>query len=618
MDAAFSPRVVGKFRPDFHCLEAVLSSPQFAGKTGEDLVMAVYNHFTSQVDGTYHFWPSAENAGQPRIRRSCADPIKIWNAYGWAICGQQAHMLQALWTAAGLKARLYGLPGHALCEVNYDGRWHHFDVDMWSWFRTPAGHVASAYELSQNAKALIVDNKNKSNPCNLPDRSLEGYADMYSRAKVANGDIACIRPDWFERSHNMDFRLRPGETILRTSENQGRFVMPQNWVDYKSKFEREWHGHPRERFAPFRSFGNGRWIYEPNLSDQYRDFRAGVWSSEGVRQDSEGLVGAGSATFRMQSPYPFCGIPDWKTGKVTTSSGVWLEVGGQGGITVDVTDPEGNWQTVYTCQGPFDEKVDITAILNARYECFIRLTLAAGARLRRFRFEGFFMLAPITLPRLVEGDNPMELRCCDKHGQHTVPWNQIVDFRDGADVPAQWVSASNYAIKPFTEGWQSIAPADKSKPVVAVFRFDAPKGRKFGWAYFLTAHKEGPVGEPLQRAMTEWSVDGENWMPLSEREISNTDAQWDCSLDGEVLTPAGAASIWLRITSGTAIGNVEFYGHLQVPDDVEAPLEITHSWKEPGEIREFRPPVGATNYTIVCGPDPKDHAIRMTVPNSKI
>jgi hypothetical protein len=161
VDCAFSPRVVGRLRPDFHCLEAMLKSPQFAGKQGEELVMAVYNHMTSQVDGTYHFWPSAENEGQPRLRRSCTDPIKILNAYGWAICGQMSHMLQAIWIAAGLKARLYGLPGHALCEVFYDGRWHHVDVDMWSWFRTPQGHLASAYELACNARALIVENQNK-------------------------------------------------------------------------------------------------------------------------------------------------------------------------------------------------------------------------------------------------------------------------------------------------------------------------------------------------------------------------------------------------------------------------------------------------------------------------
>ncbi len=290
MNSAFSPRIVGCFRPDFHCLESMLGSPQFAGRQGEDLVMAVYNHLTSQVDGTYHWWPSAENEGQPRVRRVNTDPIKIINAYGWAICGQMSHILYAIWTtagtAAGLKARLYGLPGHALCEVNYDGRWHHYDVDMWSWFRTPAGHVASAYELSQNARALIFENQNKSKPCNLPDRDLEGYANMYSKAEVANGDIASVRPDWMDRSHNMDFYLRPGETILRTSENQGRFVMPKGWLTFKKDFEKEWHGNPRERYAPFRTFGNGRWIYEPNLTEKYRDVAAGVWEKKGVRQRS--------------------------------------------------------------------------------------------------------------------------------------------------------------------------------------------------------------------------------------------------------------------------------------------------------------------------------------------
>jgi hypothetical protein len=414
----------------------------------------------------------------------------------------------------------------------------------------------------------------------------------------------------------MDFQLRPGETILRTSENQGRFVMPKNWTEFKGKFEREWHGHPRERFEPFRSLGNGRWIYEPNLSDKYKDFAAGAWANDGLRQDAAGLAGAGSATFRIQCPYPFAGIPDWKDPNIPASNGVWVDVAGQGGVAVAVTDPEGTWQTVYVGDKAFDEKIDITNILKARYECFIRLTLAQGAKLRRFRFEGFFMVAPITLPRLAEGDNPMELRCCDKHGQHTVPWNHIVDFRNAADLKAQWAGVSNGAARPssFAEGWQSIATIDESKPVVATFKFDAPRGRRFGWAYFLTTHKEAPVGQsPPRRAMTEWSVDGRDWMPLADRQITSTPAQWDCSLEGEILTPNGAPAIYLRITSDTAIGNVEFYGHLQVEGDTDAPLEITHSWKESGQVREFKVPAGATNYTISCGKEPRDHAIRMSV-----
>jgi hypothetical protein len=617
VDMAFSPRVVGKSRPDFHSLQSMLRAPQFAGKQGEELVMAIYNYFTSQVDGTYHFWPSGENEGQPRIRRTCTDPIKILNAYGWAICGQMSHMLYTIYTAAGLKARLYGLPGHALCEVFYDGRWHHFDVDMWSWFRTPAGHVASAFELSNDARALILDNKNKSSPCNLPDRDLEGYADMYSRAEKDDKDITSVRPDWADRSHCMDFHLRLGETILRTSENQGRFVMPLSWIESMDKFAREWHGVPRERYEPFRTFGNGRWIYEPNLSEKSKDFAAGVWEKKGIRQRGYGLSGDGYATFRIQCPYPFAGIPDITKANLPAGNGAWVDVAGEGPVCVDVTTPEGGWQTVYTCDKPFEERVDITDILKARYECFVRVTLGQKAKLHKFRFEGFFMVAPISLPRLAEGANPMELRGGDKHGQHTVPWTQIVDFRKGADPKAQWVRATNYTFKPWAEGWTSIAAADESKPVTAIYKFAAPKGRKFGWAYFLTAHREGPQGQPSRRAMLEWSVNGKDWTTLADCSLSNHATQWDCSVDGDVLTPQGAAAIWLRVTSQTAICNVECHGHLRVEDVAEAPLQITHSWKESGEIREFKVPAGATNYTVVCGPQPRDHAIRMSMPSSQ-
>ncbi|GAH86208.1 unnamed protein product, partial [marine sediment metagenome] len=142
MSLTYCPRVVGPRRPDYHCLESIVTSPQFAAKAGEELALAIYNHFTSRADGTYHFWPSGETEGNPRVRRSVYDPVKLLNAYGWAICGQCAQVLYGLYRAGGLKPGLIGLPGHSLCEVFYDGRWHILDVDMWTWFRAAEGHVA--------------------------------------------------------------------------------------------------------------------------------------------------------------------------------------------------------------------------------------------------------------------------------------------------------------------------------------------------------------------------------------------------------------------------------------------------------------------------------------------
>jgi len=616
VNRAFSPRIVGTIRPDFHSLDTVLKSPPFACKSGEDLVLAIYDYFTSRADGTYHFWPADERAGHPRIRRNCIDPIKLLNAYGWMICGQAAHFLYALYRQAGLQARIFGVPGHCLCEVFYDERWHVLDVDMWTWFRTPAGHIASAYELAKDAQALILENPNKSNPCNLPDRSLEDYAAMYAKCETVDDRVKDIRPDWLIRAHNMDFRLRPGETLIRSQQNQGRFHMPREWKKFMERFPHEWHGHPRERFEPFRTFGNGRWIYEPNLAAGFRDFAEGVWQREGLKQDDAGLVGPGSATFRIQSPYPFCGIPNWQGEEITASDGVWLDVAGTGPIEVCLTDPEGNWAAVFGSSGSFDERIDITGWLDSRYECFIRFTLGEGATLRRFRFDGFVMTAPLAIPRLVEGENRMELRCGDKYGLCTVPWPQCVDFRRKADLAKQWFSAENGVAEPQGDDWQVIRPIREDQPVQVTFRFDAPAGRRFAWCYAVAAVREGPPNEPPRSVKLEWSADGRDYKPLVESPISNTERQWDCTADGEVLLPGPAESFWLRITSQTPICGVEFCGHLLCESASQAaPLEITHRWQEDAGEREFKAPAGATTYTISCGRDPRGHTIEMRMPS---
>jgi len=645
MTLAFSPRVVGRERPDFHCLESILASPQFAGRSGEELVLAIYDYFTSRVDGTYHFWPAGETEGNPRVRRSVSDPIKLLNAYGWAICGQCAQMLQGLYTAAGLEARLVGLPGHVVCEVRYDGAWHVLDVDMWTWFRTPAGHIASAAELAERPEELILRNPNRSDPCDLPDRSLDDYAKMYAKAKTVGDRVEGVSPPWAIRAHSMDFRLRPGETLIRSQDNEGRFHMPQDWLQSKEKYKREWKGYPRERYEPFRTFGNGRWIYRPDLTAGSGDFRAGLWEASDLSQDASGLVGPGGATWRIASPYPFCGVPDWGAApgsaggtadepeRVRYADGVWLELAGRGPARAELTDPEGKWAKVLAADGDFDERIDVTPLLSSRYECLIRLALGAGARLARFGFDGYLATAPMSIPRLVAGENPMELRWGDKYGLCTEVCSEVVDFREGADLPGRWRSAENVEIRPYVDGWSMIAPA-RDGPVSVVFRFEAPAGRGFAWAYVHAGVREGPADRPKGRAKLEWTDASEdrpeNWREVAAIEISNTPKQWDCSLDGEVRFPAapGAAdraeghAVLVRVTSETPITGLEFHGHLACGQaqqgDLAASggrLRVVHRWREGDRQRSFEAPPGALEYTITCGENPGGHTIEMHVPS---
>lgn len=617
MSLTYCPRVVGPRRPDYHCLESILASPQFAGKTGEELALAIYNHLTSRADGTYHFWPSGETEGNPRIRRSVHDPVKLLNAYGWAICGQCAQVLYGIYRAGGLRPGLIGVPGHSLCEVFYDGRWHILDVDMWTWFRAAEGHIAGAAELAEKPRELILENPGRSNPCNLPDRKLESYSEMYAKTEVVNGRVEGVCPDWGIRAHCMDFHLRPGETLIRSTEGQGRFHVPQAWLQMKEKFGREWKGFPRERFKPFRSVGNGRWIYAPDLRAGPGDFQAGVWEATDLAQDDSGLLGPGSATWRILSPYPFCGKPALSGERMAHCDGVWLALAGSGPVRAEITDPEGNWVEVLSAEGNFDRQADVTELLTSRYGCLIRLTLGEGAGLAKLRFEGFILTAPMSLPRLEAGDNPMELRTGDKYGLCTVPWSRLMDFRAGADLPSQWVRAENAVAAQYMEGWQQVAAAGDG-PVRISVRFDAPAGEGFAWAYVHASCREGPSDQPRGEAKLEWSRDGKTWRELSKIEIPNTPRQWDGAIDGEVRfdqAPGSVPSVHVRITSETPVTGLEFHGHLLGQPTAGQTLRIVHRWREGGGERSFEPPPGARQYVIHCDGEPEGHTIEMHAPS---
>jgi len=619
----FSPRVIGVERPDFYSLETLLASPPFAGKQGEDLALAIYDYFTSQVDGTYHFWSPEENLGEPRLRGRVCDPLKHLNAYGWMLCGDHATLLYALYTTAGLRARQFGWPGHCLCEVYYEGAWHFLDIDMWTWFRNPSGQIAGAYELSKHSKALILDNLNKSHPCNLPDRSLAEYAAMTAAAPVIDAEqrVKGIWPPATSRRHSMDFQLRPGETLVRSQVAGGRFPFPASWKPLLTSVAAEWHGCPTERYAPSRTYGNGRWIYAPNLSSAFADFTLGVWMREGLRQDEAGVTGGGTATLRIQSPYPFCGVPDLSGDRIRHRDGVWLEVAGAGPATFEVNTAEGAWEPVFKAAGPclFHQRLDITHLLAERYDCLIRFTLGETARLNALSFDGFILTAPISLPRLVEGPNRMELRCLDKHHLCTVPWNHIVDFRASAEMAAQVVSIDNGIAQPASKGWQKLAPRETSLPVRAVFRIEPPASRRYAWFRVHATVDEVPAGEAARRALLEWSHDSRTWSPFAVQTVVSSDLGWDMNVDGEVLlAPDNAATVWLRLTSDTAIGGLEFYGHLDAGSGNSSELRLVHRWTEGGQPREFKVPTDhSVVYEVPCGKEPTGHTIEMSLPSKR-
>ncbi|NUQ00771.1 MAG: hypothetical protein HUU35_13050, partial [Armatimonadetes bacterium] len=57
------------------------------------------------------------------------DAAKVFNVYGYTLCGNDATVLSDLWTFAGVPSRRGWPVGHVVSEALYDGGWHLLDGD---------------------------------------------------------------------------------------------------------------------------------------------------------------------------------------------------------------------------------------------------------------------------------------------------------------------------------------------------------------------------------------------------------------------------------------------------------------------------------------------------------
>ena len=172
------------------------------------------------------------------------DPVKMFNVYGFSLCGDNAPVLMDLWRAAGLRARR-GFPiGHCVAEVWYDGGWHLLDGDESILFlerdnRTVAAEhaVARDHDLSRRAY------ENEYLPA------------LYNYDGSRSGDYPA------HTEHRMEFTLRPGEALeWRWGQGEKLHYAP-NPVLFLLK-SADLHDWGPNAWATLR---NGKWIYTPRL-----------------------------------------------------------------------------------------------------------------------------------------------------------------------------------------------------------------------------------------------------------------------------------------------------------------------------------------------------------------
>lgn len=92
---------------------------------------------------TYHATPFSAHSKQH-------DPLLYLNSIGSGFCDDAAAVLATIWQWQGHASRLWGLSGHVVAEVEYDGRLMMFDADYGVHYHDALHRIASVEQLAES------------------------------------------------------------------------------------------------------------------------------------------------------------------------------------------------------------------------------------------------------------------------------------------------------------------------------------------------------------------------------------------------------------------------------------------------------------------------------------
>jgi hypothetical protein len=314
------------------------------------------------------------------------DPVKMYNVYGYTLCGDEAPVLADLWRLAGLKTRAGHPAGHVLSEVWYEGGWHLLDSDE---------HVINL--LRDNAtiageEDLVRDHDlvKRTHTYGILERDSRQRDEFSASLFVHDGPRGDDhRP---HLGHTMDFTLRPGEALEWRWSHVGKH-------HYRGTSLRAgWYDHAWARLR------NGLWTYEPPL--RRASARRGLHSSENVRWSEKPDERALSpekpgepawAVWELRSPYVLVGGALAATGdeasfSISMDGTQWTNVCDVAGVT------QASLDAFFPNDGP------------ARYRYFLKARFKAGKAgsrtgLDSITIQNDVQMSAFALPSLVVGEN---------------------------------------------------------------------------------------------------------------------------------------------------------------------------------------------------------------------
>ena len=270
------------------------------------------------------------------------DPVKMFNVYGYSLCGDNAPVLSDLWRTQGFQTRR-GFPlGHCVSEVWYGGGWHMLDADE------------SVIFLDRDNQTVVPE-KQVAHDHDLARRGYrnEMLGTLYTYDAAHGGDFPS------HADHTMAFTLRPGESIEWRWDNVGkhhRGPLPSLYTFTTTELKR-WGD------QAWATLANGKWSYTPRLSSA-----------------------AGPQTWKMEMPYVIVG------GRLRAR----VRAGAKS--TFRISFDNSNWTPVQSDLDQFFPSVG-TAV----YRYYLQADNPAA--LESLTIENDLQMARLSLPALELGEN---------------------------------------------------------------------------------------------------------------------------------------------------------------------------------------------------------------------
>jgi hypothetical protein len=395
------------------------------------------------------------------------DPVKMFNVYGYTLCGDDAPVLADLWRTAGLKTRAGYPAGHVLSEVWYDGAWHLLDGDEHILYLLRDNSTIAAEEDVVRDHDLVKRTHTYSILLRDNRRMDEFSASLF----VHDGPRGDVHRSHL--GHTMAFTLRPGEALEWRWSHLGKHH------HYGPGLLDGW----GETFLA--RLRNGAWSYAPPLRRACA--RQGVHSSGNVAWSADEKERAlspekpgepGWAVWEVRSPYAIVG------GGLRVSAR--LEPGDEGSISFSADGqkwtalgPVASGETTVPLDPQFPGKGP------ALYRYFVKVEFKAAGPGRRtgldaIAFQNDLQMAALALPSLRIGEN-------------VVSYSDETPGAHSARLTWRWVERSGPPLPAAPGG--AVAPANGSDPEGTRVRFQwtpvpAPEGLAITDYHFQLSDRE--------------------------------------------------------------------------------------------------------------------------------